>query len=66
MPSSRKWRLAALVRTGVSRESVLITAKVFPSTLIIFTLIMESIRSFETSVLTRAKRRHSPERRLPS
>jgi hypothetical protein len=33
----------------------------FPTTLILFTLLMEAIDSSETSILTRATRRHIPE-----
>jgi hypothetical protein len=40
---------------------LLVTANVFPSSLIIFTLMMEDIRSSETSVLTRVTRRCTPE-----
>jgi hypothetical protein len=37
------------------------TANVVPSSLILVTLMMETLRSFETSVLTRATRRNIPE-----
>jgi hypothetical protein len=37
---------------------LLVTAKVVPSSPFLVTLIMEAIRSSETSVLTRATRRH--------
>jgi hypothetical protein len=37
---------------------VLVTANVVPSSLILFTLMMEATHSSETSVLTRATRRH--------
>jgi hypothetical protein len=40
---------------------LLVTANVVLSSLIIFTLMMEAIRSSETSVLTRATRHHIPE-----
>jgi hypothetical protein len=40
---------------------LLVTANVVPSSLILLTLMMEAIRSFETLVLTRATRRHIPE-----
>jgi arginine/lysine/ornithine decarboxylase len=40
---------------------LLVTANVVPSSLILFTLMMEAMRSSETSVLTRAKRRYIPE-----
>jgi hypothetical protein len=40
---------------------LLVTANVAPSSVILFTLMMEAIRSSETSSLTRATRRHIPE-----
>jgi hypothetical protein len=40
---------------------LLVTANVVTSSLIPFTLMMEAIRPSETSVLTRARRRHSQE-----
>jgi hypothetical protein len=43
------------VRTDV------VTANVVPSSPILFTLMMEAIRSTETSILTRATRLHIPE-----
>jgi PleD family two-component response regulator len=49
----------ALVRTDNSEEHI--AANVVPSTLILFALIMEVIRSFETSVLIRTTRDHIPE-----
>jgi hypothetical protein len=39
----------------------MVTANVDPSSLLLFTLIMEAMLSSETSVLTRATRRHIPE-----
>jgi hypothetical protein len=47
-------------RANVSTE-LLVTANVFPSSLIIFTLMMEAIRYSETSVLTSATRCHISE-----
>jgi hypothetical protein len=52
----------ALVRADVSEERIalhsvlqlLVSSNVVPSSLILFTLMMETIRSSETSVLTRA------------
>jgi hypothetical protein len=74
MPSCGMWRLVALVRTDLSEESIasiirlkrigelgtLVTSNPanVPSSLIRSTLKMEAIRSSETSVLTRATRRH--------
>jgi hypothetical protein len=40
---------------------LLVTANVAPSSLILVSLMMEAIRSSETSVLTRDARRHIPE-----
>jgi hypothetical protein len=65
----------ALVTTDVSEESIasiirvflrsvlrlLVIANVVSSSLIIFTLMMEVIQFFETSVLTRGERGHIPE-----
>jgi hypothetical protein len=73
MPSSGMLRRVALVRTDTSEElsaSVIrvtrigelgTTANVVPSWLILFTLMMEAIRSSETSVLTRAIQCNIPE-----
>jgi hypothetical protein len=60
----------ALVRTDVSEERIasiirvnklLVIANVVPSSLILSTLMIEVMRPSETSVLTRATRRHIPE-----
>jgi hypothetical protein len=70
MPSSGMLRRVALVRSDVSEEYIasnrsllrlLVTDNVLPSSPILLILKMEAIRSFETSVLTRATRRHIPE-----
>jgi hypothetical protein len=57
-------RHVALVRTDVSEERttlrLLVTANV-PSSMIIFTPMMEATRCTETLVLSRATRRHVPE-----
>jgi hypothetical protein len=54
-----------LLRTDVSEElrlfvrsvrRLLVTANVFPSSLILVTLTMEALRSSETSVITRASK----------
>jgi hypothetical protein len=42
-----------LVRTDVSEELLLVTVDVLPSLLILVTLMLEAIRSSETSALTR-------------
>jgi hypothetical protein len=42
-------------------SGMLVAAYVVPSSLILFTLMMEAIHSSETSVLTRITRRHTPE-----
>jgi hypothetical protein len=40
---------------------LLVTANVVPSSLVLVTLMMEALSSFETSALTRATRRNIPE-----
>jgi hypothetical protein len=49
-----------IARNNVSSERLLVTACVAPSSLIFITLMMEALRSSETSILTRAIRRHIP------
>jgi hypothetical protein len=44
-----------------SMRRLLVTAKVVPSSLILVTLVMESLRSSETSVLTRVTQRRIAE-----
>jgi hypothetical protein len=66
MTSSQIWLRVVLLRTDVSEETnrdvlrLLVTANILSSSIIV-TLTMEDIRSSETSVLTRATRRHNPE-----
>jgi hypothetical protein len=66
------WRRVALVRMDVSEERIAstITAEIFSerettlavtSSMILVSLMIEAIRSSETSVLIRATRRHIPE-----
>jgi hypothetical protein len=54
MPSAGILGRVVHVRTGV-------TANILPSSPILVTLLMDAIRSSETSVLTRATRRPIPE-----
>jgi hypothetical protein len=64
MPSSGMLRRVALLRTDAFLRSVLgllVTGNVFPRSSIPITLMMEAIRCSESSVLTRATRRHIPE-----
>jgi hypothetical protein len=44
-----------------SEFQLLVTANVFPASLILSTLMMKAIRSSETSVITRVTWRHIPE-----
>jgi hypothetical protein len=57
----------AFVRTDVSRSvlRLLITADVVPSSPILIILMMEAIRSSETSILTRAARHNIREDDIP-
>jgi hypothetical protein len=51
-------RIASIIRVRRINESD--TANAVPSSLILVTLMMQAIRSFETSVLPRLSQRHSP------
>jgi hypothetical protein len=56
IPSSGMLRSVVLLRNGVSEElslPLLVTANVLPSSPILVTLMMEALRSYETSFLTR-------------
>jgi hypothetical protein len=59
MSSSGMLRRVALVTTDVSEE--LVAANVVPCSPILVTLMMEALRSSETSVLTKPTRRNIPE-----
>jgi hypothetical protein len=69
MPSSGMLRRVALVINDISEVRVflrnvrrlLVTANVVPSSPIYVTVIMKTLRSSETSVLTRTTRRDIPE-----
>jgi hypothetical protein len=74
MPFSVMLRCVTPVRTDVSEEGItsiirvtrvgellLVTANVIPSSLILFTLMMEVIRSSKTSIFTKATWHHIPE-----
>jgi hypothetical protein len=56
-------RIASIIREKFVRELVqsLVTANAVPSTSILVTLLMEVIRSSETSILATATRRPIPE-----
>jgi hypothetical protein len=55
-------RRVALARTDVSANFITSSvANVVPSSLIVFTLMIEALRSFGTPVLTEATRRNIPE-----
>jgi hypothetical protein len=61
---NRVTRISKLVTTLAVTSSVrrlLVTANVVPSSSILVTLLMEALRSSETSVLIRATRRNIPE-----
>jgi hypothetical protein len=53
--------LLALVTANVTSLLAVVTTNVVPNALILSTLMIEVIRSSETSVLTRVTRRHIPE-----
>jgi hypothetical protein len=56
------WPRVALFRTDLgSVLQLLVTANVVPSTMILFTLMMEALQSSETSVLTTTTQRYIPE-----
>jgi hypothetical protein len=67
MPSSGAWRLIGLVRTDVSEKHIASIfrgegiGKLLTTLTVTGVLMMETILSFETSVLTGATRRHIPE-----
>jgi hypothetical protein len=58
---NRRFGETYLLHHECSMLRLLVTANVVPSSLIISTLMMEAIRSSETSVLTRTTRRHIPQ-----
>jgi hypothetical protein len=49
------------LKTARSNWQPKLAANVVPSSPILLTLVMEAMRSFETSVLTAATRRHIPD-----
>jgi hypothetical protein len=54
-------RIGELGTLQVTRSQLPVTANVIPSSLILFTLMMEAMRSSETSVLKIVTRRNIPE-----
>jgi hypothetical protein len=52
--------IAFIISLTVGVLRLLVTANVFPCSLILVTLLVEALRSSETSVLTRATRRNIP------
>jgi hypothetical protein len=62
MKNSVFWDVTLCVLVFLSSVlQLLVTANVFPSSLILFVLMIEAISSSETSVLTRATRRNIQE-----
>jgi hypothetical protein len=54
-------RMLAVTSNPSTLPRLLVTANVVPSSVIFFILMMDVVSSFETSVITRATRRHIPE-----
>jgi hypothetical protein len=59
MPSSGMWRHVAAIRTNFLERHI--ASIIVPSSLFLFTLMMEAAQSSEISVLTRAAPHHIPE-----
>jgi hypothetical protein len=57
--AAKKYKVSIVFLRSVRR--LLVTASVVPSSPILVTLMMEALRSSETSVLTRVARRNIPE-----
>jgi hypothetical protein len=53
--------LAVTSKRRTLRKNIVVTGNVVPTSPILVTLMMEVIRSFDTSVLTRSTRRNIPE-----